>query len=214
MTERELTCSRCQTSRVVSLSGRLVSSGALCHCLCNFPPLSLSRVSWRNWRADRLSVSMTEIRDEEGPSGGPWRRLAATEGTLADGGDAANSLRTEEVSEDSLTSRLRTRRRSVVSPLDTGESDNLRVVWPGHSGAFRPPASSPEVDTRRRRAHRGPLQSLDNQTGCASEAWVGTRAPTHRDGKPSPAGWPALPWECAVRALDPRKQGSPGRRSE
>ena len=47
---------------------------------------------------------MTEIRDEEGPSGGPWRRLAATEGTLADGSDAANSLRTEEVSEDSLTS--------------------------------------------------------------------------------------------------------------
>ena len=47
---------------------------------------------------------MTEIRNGEGPSGGPRRHLAATEGTLADGGDAANSLQTEEVSEDSLTS--------------------------------------------------------------------------------------------------------------
>ena len=61
---------------------------------------------------------MTEIRDEEGPSGGPLRCLVATEGTLADGGDAANSLRTEEVSEDSLTSRIRTQRRSIV-PLST-----------------------------------------------------------------------------------------------
>ena len=35
--ERELAYSRGQTSRLVSLSGRLVGSGVLCHCLCNFP---------------------------------------------------------------------------------------------------------------------------------------------------------------------------------
>ena len=74
---------------------------------------------------------MTEIRDGEGPSGGPRRRLAATEGTLADGGDAADSLQTEEVSEGSLTSsdsEPDVDPGCVVSPLDASESDNSRAV--------------------------------------------------------------------------------------
>ena len=102
---------------------------------------------------------MTETGDGKGPSGRPRRRLAATEGALADGGDAADSLQTEEVSESSLTSSDSEPDDDpgrVASPLDVSESDSSRAVWLRRPGAFRPPAPSPEVDTHRRRAHRGP----------------------------------------------------------
>ena len=98
---------------------------------------------------------MTETGDGKGPSGGPRRRLVATEGALADGGDAADSLQTEE-SLTSSDSEPNDDPGRATSPLDVGAADRSRAVWLRHSGAFRPLVSSPEVDTHRRREHQGP----------------------------------------------------------
>ena len=98
---------------------------------------------------------MTESGDGKGPPGRPRRHSVAAEGALVDGGDAADSLQTEE-SLTSSDSEPNDDPGRATSPLDVGAADRSRAVWLRRSGAFRPLVSSPEVDTHRRREHQGP----------------------------------------------------------